>query len=1497
MSNHTVQDTGNEATDRFDLALEVAEVGVWEWTPATGAVYWSREVERLWGYAPGSFRGTFAEVVSRIHPEDRDAWQDAVRSCVEDGTAYIHEYRICRPDDQIRWMRVRGDAERNAEGQVHRVLGVVMDVTTEVAARNDAERLFSLSLHLLIIAGLDGRIERVNAGWQEILGYRAADLVGSSFFDLVHPDDLADTRAEVAKLAAGEKSEYFENRYRDLSGAYHILAWSAVSELQSQRIHAVAHDITERRRVEDALNASRRHYRTLAESAPVGVFRTDQRCRWTYANSRACEITGQPTNDALGLGWTCSLHPDDKERITHGFEEACRTRRAFQDEFRFSSRGGSVVWVLGQAVPEEDDGGESIGFVGTLTDITAHKLTEARLRATKEQLSEAERIAQIGSWELDLVSDRLTWSDQVFHIFELDPRQFGGTYADFIAAIHPEDRQTVDRAYTSSVRQGLAYAIEHRVLLPDGRVKWVSERCESRFDDKGRPLLSVGTIQDITELKLAALEQERLQRLYITLSETNQAAVRASDPEELFQRVCTVAVERGSLALAWIGIWKGRDPLRIQAFYGESTLTAAVRDEQTLADLEKGLEPCRAGRALIEDDLCTQDAARTWERLTRRAGVCSGAVLPLHLGGVVVGVLAVYARERRYFNDPEVRLLREMSGDISFALDKLSQAAALRDSEARYRLLVENQTDLVVKVDTEGRFEFVSPSYCRVFGRTEEELLGHRFMPLVHEDDRAATAAAMEALYRPPHTTYIEQRALTAGGWRWLGWSDTAVLDADGQVTGIIGVGRDITERREAEERIAESELRFRELIDYMSDGVAVYEATEDGTDFIFHDINRSGLRLAEGLHRDDMVGRPVRDVFPGIEEMGLFAVFKRVFETGEPEHYPVHQYRDAHRELWAENYVYRLPSGYLVAVYNDVTDKRRTEQELKIAATAFEVQEGIVITNAAGRIQRVNRAFTRITGYEADEVRGKKPSVLKSGRHHRAFYQAMWQQILEAGSWESEIWNRRKNGAIYPERLTISAVYDSAGKITHFVGNFADISHHKEAEERIHRLAFYDPLTGLANRRLLRDRLSHAIVAGARLERSGAVLMLDLDHFKTLNDTRGHDAGDTLLIEVGKRLAACVRNSDTVARIGGDEFVVVLEALGTDETRVGHEIGVICDKIRDAIRRGYDLNQIHQYRLTCSIGIALYRGLEYSVEDVLKQADVALYEAKRAGRDTVRFFNTAMQHAVEMRAAMESSLHRAMEQDELEIYYQPQVRGDGTVIGCEALLRWSPKDGPQISPSKFIPLAEETGLIVPIGRMVLRKACEQLVRWQQQTMTAGLTLSVNVSAKQFLQPDFPNEVLETLEQTGVDASDLRLELTESVVLESVEDVVARIRALRARGLGFALDDFGTGYSSLSYLKRLPLDEVKIDTSFVRDVAVDPNDAAIVRTILAMGESLQLAVVAEGVETEAQRAFLMQHGCNAFQGYLFARPMSATDMETWLVGSSPQPPTLSANPA
>jgi len=579
-------------------------------------------------------------------------------------------------------------------------------------------------------------------------------------------------------------------------------------------------------------------------------------------------------------------------------------------------------------------------------------------------------------------------------------------------------------------------------------------------------------------------------------------------------------------------------------------------------------------------------------------------------------------------------------------------------------------------------------------------------------------------------------------------------------------------------------------------------------------------------------------------------------------------------------NYIAYDDMEYNFAFVRDISERKLVEKEIQLAATTFESQEAIIVTDADENILRVNQAFTKITGFASEEVVGNKPSMFSSGLHDEKFYQAMHEKLKNEGFWQGEVWDKHKNNHIYPKLLSVSAVSDASGNISHYVGSFLDISERKKAEDEIYNLAYYDSLSQLPNRRLMIDRLDHALAASSRSGQYGALLYLDVDNFKHLNDTKGHHYGDLLVIQIADRLKACLRDNDTVARFGGDEFIVMIENLGERPDLTAFHIQKVCDKIVEAFNAPFLLEGF-EYYTSASIGMTMFHGRESNRKALLTQADMAMYEAKKAGRNTQRFFDPVMQQTLDTRVALEHSLLKALPNNEFKLYYQLQVDHDARPVGVEALIRWIHPERGLVPPMEFIPLAEETRLIVPIGQWVLETACAQLKAWEN-TDIATLSIAINVSAYHFQQSNFVDEVRAITNRYRVSPNKLKLELTESIVLGDMQDAIVKMEQLKALGFILSMDDFGTGYSSLSYLRRLPFNQLKMDRSFIMNALENANDSFLIQMVTLMAEQFGMDVIAEGVETQQQQQHLINLGCKAFQGYFFGKPMPINELEAAL---------------
>ncbi len=864
-------------------------------------------------------------------------------------------------------------------------------------------------------------------------------------------------------------------------------------------------------------------------------------------------------------------------------------------------------------------------------------------------------------------------------------------------------------------------------------------------------------------------------------------------------------------------------------------------------------------------------------------------------------------------------------GFNSLLLTMGKQSEALKQSEFRWKFALEGTGDGLWDWDVPKKQVFFSKTWKEMLGYAEEDIGNglDEWEKRVHPEDKPHVIDVLQAHLAGHTPIYISEHRLLCktGGYKWiLDRGLTVSRDDRGNPLRLIGLHTDISERKLQEEY---KNLR-NQILEMLASGesmqstlLAIVTGIEkmhpemicsillldrDGKQLVngitpslpnFYNNAINGLEIGIGQGScgtaaftgervivDDISSHPYWDSFRQVaERAGLKACWSQpimssthqVTGTFAVYHRYPHAPSDADIKMIEE-------SAQLASI---AISKNSAEYDQRIAATAFETSKGMFITDTDNTILRVNRAFTEITGYSAQDVIGKTPHILSSGHHDNSFYDAMWTILNETGSWEGEIWNKRKNGEIYPEYLIINTVKNNNGEISNYVASIEDISASKEASEKIHNLAFYDSLTQLPNRRLLLDRLQHALATSTRSKKFGALLLLDVDHFKTLNETLGYDTGDLLLKEVSTRLIACVPEGDTVARIGGDEFVVLLEGLSEKTDEAAAETELIANKILTSLASLYEL-PTHTHRSTVSIGATLFNNNQEAEEELLKQADIAMYQAKQSGRNTLRFFDPKMQEAISARASLETELRKAIELKQFQLYYQVQMNHEGKATGAEALIRWKHPERGMISPFHFIPLAEETGMILAIGDWVLNTACAQLKCWQQNAKTRELSLSVNVSAKQFNQADFVEKVNSVITEHGIDPAFLKLEITESMLLDDIQEMIEKMIALRKIGIGFELDDFGTGYSSLQYLKKLPLNQLKIDQSFVRDLAQDDSDKVIVRTIINTAHNLNLNVIAEGVETEEQLIFLNSEGCKHYQGYYFGKPIPIDEFEAAL---------------
>jgi diguanylate cyclase (GGDEF)-like protein/PAS domain S-box-containing protein len=810
-------------------------------------------------------------------------------------------------------------------------------------------------------------------------------------------------------------------------------------------------------------------------------------------------------------------------------------------------------------------------------------------------------------------------------------------------------------------------------------------------------------------------------------------------------------------------------------------------------------------------------------------------------------------------------------------------SAALSNAQQRLTDLIDAIDGIVWEADASTfSFTFVSRQTERILGYRAEEWYAEGFWPAhIHPDDceqavlfcHTQTKAGLE------HT--FEYRMLTHDGRVvWLKDSVSVVM-RDGVPATLRGIMIDITEHKLAQQA-ADERLHF---LQQLGDAIPSPIFWKDGAGR-YQGCNKAFEEYI-GIPRVELAGKSVYDIAPPELAAAYAAADNDLFRTRGTQTYEakVRYYDGTDHDVAFYKATFSQTDGSLgglVGVMLDITHRKRGEDMLRLSGTVFENSpQGILVTDDKLRILRVNRTFCEITGYEVEEVVGKTPNILQSGRHDTAFYETMWQSIKEDGAWSGEVWNRRKSGEVYTEYLSIIRVPDSSSEAAKYIGLFYDISHFKAAQMQIEQMSYFDAMTGLPNRALLNDRLQHALLNADRHNTRLALLSIDLDRLAHINDTLGHHIGDMLLKAVATRLSAAMRAADTLSRHIGDEFAVILEDLQNSQMAAELAERLLEELVRPFRIEGRDVS------ISACIGISVFPDDGKTPQMLLKHADVALHHAKESGEGSFQFFREEMNHASMERLQIESSLRKGLQSNEFRVHYQPQVElASGRIIGMEALIRWQHPDMGMVPPCRFIPIAEETGIVTDIGHWVLHEACLQTRRWHH----AGyphLRVAVNVSARQFNQDDFALQVRQILHDTGIAPDRLELELTESMIMQRPERVVAVMADLRALGVKFSIDDFGTGYSSLSQLKHFPIDKLKIDQSFIRDIGNDASSTAIARAIIALGRSMHLSVVAEGVETTSQQRFLVDCGCHSMQGFLFSRPLPADEFSALLARHTP----------
>jgi diguanylate cyclase (GGDEF)-like protein/PAS domain S-box-containing protein len=1170
-----------------------------------------------------------------------------------------------------------------------------------------------------------------------------------------------------------------------------------------------------------------------------------------HVNDELCRITGYTPAAMMQLPWLELIHPDHRQADLAEYARLMSGETAtYARDSRLVRQNGAVIDVTVNAQCVRNQAGIPELVIATVQDVTARKRMERALRDSEANLNRAQQVARIGSWTLDVRSSVLTWSAECYRIFGL-PQGTPLNYELFLDRVHPDDRAYVDRTWQAAL-QGASYDIEHRIVVA-GQVKWIREQADLSFDAEGQLVWGIGTAQDITEHK-----------------------------ETLFKLEESEAIRRQSQRIARLGhyvfdieagTWTSSDML-------DEVFGIDDSYEKTIDGWLELMHPEQRGEMLcyLQDHVLRDGQPFDREYCIVRPS--DGAVRWIHaLGRLEAG------------GDDS---FRRILGTIQDITDRVRVQTALRENEERLRQAVHVSEIGIFDHDHLTNAVYWSAEQRRIYGwGAAETVLPSSFLTRVYGEDQDRVFDAVRHAHDPAGDGLfdVEHRIIRCdGAIRWLAMRSQTIFKGEGSARRIVrtvGAVMDITERkrneitlRESKEHAQALEERFRLVFENTLDGILVVDP--DSGRFLMGNPAMARI-LACGAAEIPRLG------IPDIVEPSNLAYALEQFErhkrgdTNLTLNFPLKRQDGSVVYINVHSTTLRLAGkSYLMGMVRDVTEQIKNEEYLRLAAAVFEnSREGVMVTDAHQRILLVNRALCELKGYTQDELIGQRSDMLQSGRHGREFYVAMWDSIRNTGQWQGEIWNRHRSGSLTPVLLSISAIRDSAGKPTHYVGITTDISMQKMTEARLEFMAHHDSLTELPNRLLMRSRLEHSVEVARRENRRLALLMLDLDQFKDVNDSFGHLAGDELLQHVSKRLIGQLRGADTVARLGGDEFAVLLDNPTQQEDALR-----LANNIINLLSVPWHLANSIEVRIGVSVGISLFPEHGQNADILLQKADAALYRAKSEGRGCARFFSDDMTQAARTRLEIESKLRRALKHGELRVHYQPQLdMASGRIVGAEALLRWHEPERGMIPPGVFIPVAEDTGLISEIGAWVLQETCRQGRQWIELGLPP-LTLSVNLSPHQFRFNDIGATVKQALSASGFPPERLELELTESALMAREGEAAAILDHLREQGVRLAIDDFGTGYSSLAYLKHFAIDVLKIDKRFIDDIPHKEDDKAITAAIVAMAHTLGFEVTAEGVETQEQLAFLRAQGCDRYQGYLASPAIPAEEFATLLTAGA-----------
>lgn len=1458
-----VANTPDIAESAVKPALEPA---FWQWTPASGEF-------RITNATPGnSCPGTLAALLAGVAAADHERVVEALAAVVQTPSDHLDiSYDTRGPHNHDCRARMLGHVvARDAAGCAVSVSGVTLATESSTPEQPWAGPTLNLGLafegpHQGVWewSASDNRFE-ASAQWRELFGYSEENIRNElrDVTRLAHPDDLKSTRRALIALMRGDAERYeAQQRMRRRDGRYlPCLARARVIERDANgralRLAGTHTDISPVVEAQDALTKSNATLSFALEHGRQGIWEWD--CGTDafkhYGHLRDRRHPASRRIIRTGRDMLECTHPDDRERILATLAAYLRgDTEDYEVEQRIVLDDGTyrTFLVRGRALERSGDG-RVLRVIGSTMDIS-------ELKAASQRLQLALANGRQSMWEWTREHDALSFSESWSALYGGARVTAASTLASFRDRIHPEDRACAREALSALLEGEQAdYAIELRFLTESAGYIWIMERARIlERDAYGRAVHVAGTHVDITEQKTVEHELKQSRRLLALVIDTIPSLVYWKDTQ------CRYLGVNRSFANA-VGLESPEAVIGLTDFDLPWKLDAA--------------EFQRGDNQVINNGEAFHQVENIYTDLGGEQHHLDTVKTPLlDEYGNTIGVLGVseeVTAQRRYERQLEKFAERITGAAHGRLLDALTRAAVEMSGLA---------ISFVAKANEDRTTATIVSSYPE-----DLELTGHRY----EIDGSPCAELRTRELHIYPdnaHLAYPDDPDFAKLGV--VAYIGRRLVDQNHEPIGIIGLlGRksvpnpqhavsviDIMaataaaelQREQRESALRESELRYRTTFDSVP--VMICTLTDEGR---IVDANQAWY-AATGYTAASTLGRHLAQFFGAPEQTA-----HKVASAGSPAGIPANadplDLRCCDGSTIQVSYNEgRLAQpgsgGAIVAVLEDVSHKLFAEQQLRLAATAFETHEALAIRDAGKRIMRVNEAFRQITGYTDNDVIGRLPSHLER-RDSTSAEAQIWAAVDANGKWDGERISYRADGTEFAAWQTITAVRDDDGTITHYVENSTDVSELKAALAEARKLSLFDPLTALPNRRYLSDRLESSIAQARRNGIKGALLFIDLDQFKQINDSLGHGVGDELLVQVAKRLKRLMRKEDTIARLGGDEFVVILSDLGSDNERCVEQASRVADKVHLELGKPYEAEN-HEFNVTPTIGITLFPEDGKAADTILQEADSAMYKGKADGRNTTKFFHPSMRAESQIRLGLERDLRTAAERDELSLYFQPQYDRNGNLFAAETLLRWNHPSRGFVPPDLFIPIAEESGLILQLSHWVFAAALDHLRRWERNGALFIEHLAINVSSRQFRSSHFVTEARREIVAAGVPADRIVIEVTEGTVIENFEETAERMRTMRDMGIRFSVDDFGVGYSSLSYLSRLPLDQLKIDRSFVSNVLGDPNNAVIAETIIGMGRNLKLHTIAEGVETRAQFDFLRQRGCDGFQGYLFSEPV------------------------